>query len=180
MPITSAARLASLASSSVQRPRAPVRYERGFMDSARWTPVTSWPASAALAAATAESTPPDMAASTRSRSTATRVFARGPARAPGFLITEDPVGQGAQIFRDHGRRAPCGVVWRLAGGGAAGALYCLADSRTEGVHVLLGRGVPEREPQRAAGPGVVRAHREQHMAWLRHARRAGRAGGAGD
>src|SRR6266568_6022033 len=67
MPITSAARLASLASSSVQRPRAPVRYERGFMDSARWTPVTSWPASAALAAATAESTPPDMAASTRSR-----------------------------------------------------------------------------------------------------------------
>src|SRR5712691_3673724 len=37
------------------------------MASARWTPVTSWPASAALAAATAESTPPDMAASTRSR-----------------------------------------------------------------------------------------------------------------
>src|SRR5690606_2708998 len=34
-------------------------------DRARCTPVTSWPASAARAAATAESTPPDMAASTR-------------------------------------------------------------------------------------------------------------------
>src|SRR5258708_2572083 len=66
MPITSAARLASRASSSVQQPRAPVRSERGFLDRARWTPVTSWPASAARAAATAESTPPDIAASTRS------------------------------------------------------------------------------------------------------------------
>src|SRR5262245_59381982 len=65
MPITSAARLASLASSSVQQPRAPVRYDRGLADRARWTPVTSWPAEVALAAATAESTPPDMAASTR-------------------------------------------------------------------------------------------------------------------
>src|SRR5215475_12538075 len=65
MPITSAARRASLASSSVQQPRAPVRYELGLRDKARCTPVTSWPASAALAAATAESTPPDMAARMR-------------------------------------------------------------------------------------------------------------------
>src|SRR5213595_3555747 len=65
MPITSAARRASLASSSVQHPRAPERYDAGLRESARWTPVTSWPASAARAAATAESTPPDMAASTR-------------------------------------------------------------------------------------------------------------------
>src|ERR1700689_2589754 len=65
MPITSAARRASRASSSVQHPRAPVRYELGLRDKARCTPVTSWPACAALAAATAESTPPDIAASTR-------------------------------------------------------------------------------------------------------------------
>src|SRR5690242_833537 len=64
MPITSAARRASLASSSVQQPRAPERYDAGLRDSARWMPVTSWPASAARAAATAESTPPDMAATT--------------------------------------------------------------------------------------------------------------------
>src|SRR5690348_1105474 len=70
MPMTSAARRASRESSSVQQPRAPVRYERGLDDSARWTPVTSWPASAMRAAATAESTPPDMAASTRSPITA--------------------------------------------------------------------------------------------------------------
>src|SRR5690606_2441301 len=65
MPITSAARRASLESSRVQHPRAPVRYDRGLLDSAMWTPVTSCPASAARAAATAESTPPDMAASMR-------------------------------------------------------------------------------------------------------------------
>ena len=64
--MTSAARRASLASSSVQQPRAPVRYDCGFCDSARWTPVTSCPASTARAAAIAESTPPHMAASTLS------------------------------------------------------------------------------------------------------------------
>src|SRR5690242_181351 len=64
MPMTSAARRASLASSIVQQPRAPERYDAGLRDSARWMPVTSWPASAARAAATAESTPPDMAATT--------------------------------------------------------------------------------------------------------------------
>src|SRR4051794_35204515 len=62
MPMTSAARRASLLSSIVQQPRAPDRYDAGLRDSARWMPVTSWPASTARAAATAESTPPDMAA----------------------------------------------------------------------------------------------------------------------
>src|SRR6476661_4684104 len=62
MPITSAARRASLASSRVQQPRAPERYDAGLRDRARWMPVTSWPSSAARAAATAESTPPDIAA----------------------------------------------------------------------------------------------------------------------
>src|SRR6476620_10715230 len=64
MLITSAARRASRASSRVQQPRAPDRNDAGLLDSARCTPVTSWPASAARAAATAESTPPDMAART--------------------------------------------------------------------------------------------------------------------
>ena len=64
---TSAARRASRASSSVQQPRAPVRNDCGLLDSARCTPVTSWPASTARAAATAESTPPDIAARTLTR-----------------------------------------------------------------------------------------------------------------
>src|SRR5215510_10396106 len=64
MPMTSAARRASLASSMVQQPRAPERYDAGLRESARWMPVTSWPASVARAAATAESTPPDIAATT--------------------------------------------------------------------------------------------------------------------
>ena len=63
--MTSAARRASRESSMVQQPRAPVRKDCGLAESARWTPVTSCPASTARAAATAESTPPDMAASTR-------------------------------------------------------------------------------------------------------------------
>src|SRR3954469_24490649 len=64
MPMTSAARRASLAASIVQQPRAPERYDAGLRDSARWMPVTSCPASTARAAATAESTPPDIAAMT--------------------------------------------------------------------------------------------------------------------
>src|SRR4029079_18186738 len=63
--MTSAARRASWASSRVQQPRAPDRYDEGLRERARWMPVTSCPASAARAAATAESTPPDMAAMTR-------------------------------------------------------------------------------------------------------------------
>src|SRR6478735_12607792 len=64
MPMTSAARRASLLSSMVQQPRAPERYDAGLRLRARCTPVTSFPASSARAAATAESTPPDMAATT--------------------------------------------------------------------------------------------------------------------
>lgn len=48
----------------VQQPRDPVRSVPGIRLSARWTPTTSCPASTARAAATAESTPPDMAANT--------------------------------------------------------------------------------------------------------------------
>ena len=64
MPSTSAARRASRASSAVQQPRAPVRRVAGLRDSARCTPTTSCPASTARAAATAESTPPLIAART--------------------------------------------------------------------------------------------------------------------
>ena len=48
----------------VQHPREPVRRVPGIRESAKWTPTTSWPASTARAAATAESTPPDIAAKT--------------------------------------------------------------------------------------------------------------------
>src|SRR3954467_3352084 len=65
MPSTSAARRASREASREQQPRAPLRCDAGDGDSARCTAVTSWPASTARAAATAESTPPDSAARTR-------------------------------------------------------------------------------------------------------------------
>ena len=64
MPSTSAARRASPASSREQQPREPVRSAAGVCDSARCTPTTSCPAATARAAATAESTPPLIAAST--------------------------------------------------------------------------------------------------------------------
>src|SRR5271169_1947060 len=63
---------------------------------------------------------------------------------------------------------------------AASPLDDLADHGTEGVNVsLLGR-MPERETQRAASPGVVGAHRQQHMTWLSDAGGARRARRAGD
>src|SRR3569833_3598626 len=61
----SAARRAPCESSIVQQPREPVRNVPGLADSARCTPTTSCPASTARAAATAESTPPLIAAKTR-------------------------------------------------------------------------------------------------------------------
>src|SRR3954447_17284655 len=64
MPSTSAARRASEASSREQQPREPVRSAAEVCDSARCTPTTSCPAATARAAATAESTPPLMAART--------------------------------------------------------------------------------------------------------------------
>ena len=60
--MTSAARRASWESSMVQHPRAPLRYFCGLEERAKCTPMTSCPASTARAAATAESTPPLMAA----------------------------------------------------------------------------------------------------------------------
>src|SRR5580700_6752940 len=145
MPITSAARRASRASSSVQQPRAPVRYELGLRDRARWTPVTSCPASTALAAATAESTPPDIAASTRRVVIGSRIEVRS----------------------------------RLLGR-PAGSFHDLADDSAESVDVRLLRGMPERKPKRGAGPRLIRAHREQHVTWLRDAGGARRPGRAGD
>src|SRR5690554_3707936 len=65
MPSLSAARRASLLSSIEQHPREPERNASRLRLSAMCTPTTSWPASTARAAATAESTPPDRAASTR-------------------------------------------------------------------------------------------------------------------
>ena len=61
----SATRRASPASSIVQQPRADSRRVAALCDSARCTPTTSCPASSIRAAATAESTPPLMAATTR-------------------------------------------------------------------------------------------------------------------
>src|SRR5258708_30964695 len=130
MPMTSAARRASRASSSVQQPRAPVRYELGLLDSARWTPVTSCPASAARAAATAESTPPDMAASTRRKV----IVYRGYASQDRLRASRaGPPGDGPAGGGSPGR--------------AAGARHHLLDHGADSVHVLLRGCVTEREPQ---------------------------------
>ena len=116
--------------------------------------MTSWPASAARAAATAESTPPDMAASTRIGVPA------------GSWRTSDLVG----------RLTVADAV--LAG--PPGALDDRADRLGDGVDVGLGGGVAEREAQRPAGQRLGHAHRQQHVARLRDPGRAGRAGRALD
>ena len=126
--MTSAARRASRASSRVQQPRAPVRNDFGLLDSARCTPVTSCPASAARAAATAESTPPDIAARTLI----------GCRRCP--------------AFRARSTTGPITSSTRVDVGGR--------------------RGVPEGEPQRAAGQRLRDTHREQHVARLRRRRQS--------
>src|SRR4051794_3111996 len=124
MPRTSAARRASWASSSVQQPRAPCRSVAGAADSARCTPVTSYPASTARAAATAESTPPLMAA---------RTLIRGP-RGIVERQRSDFVGC-ASRRRDRGQ---AGLAGPLRGG---------ADGGDGGADVLAGRGRAEGEPQ---------------------------------
>src|SRR5690625_5234796 len=65
MPNLSQMRRASAESSNEQHPRAFSRVCWASVCRARWTPTTSCPASTARAAATDESTPPDMATKTR-------------------------------------------------------------------------------------------------------------------
>src|ERR1019366_9094136 len=134
MPMTSAARRASRASSSVQQPRAPVRYDDGFDDNARWTPVTSGPASTARAAAVAESTPPDIAASTRRPLIAQKAYAPSPTTADmRGRCAAVPLLRGARCHRPPRREGGAGggasrrAAAGLAGGGAAGAGYGFAD-----------------------------------------------------
>src|SRR5205814_8638468 len=102
---------------------APDRYVCGLRDSARCTPVTSWPASTARAAATAESTPPDMAASTRMASSL-------PTIAAGLI------------------QPRCRLTVRGPGQpGPAGPLHRAGQRGDQLVDIGRGRGVPEREPQ---------------------------------
>jgi hypothetical protein len=119
------------------------------------------------------------------------------------LITDGPsctLGQRAMdpsVMRDHrlgraGQVACRGRAGRLDAGRSGGGRSqraaarraraprprrCTAPRASTSCWV---RGVAEGEAQRAAGPGLVGAHREQDMAGLGHARGAGRAGGAGD
>src|SRR5436305_10893331 len=143
--MTSAARRASRASSSVQQPRAPVRYVCGLRASARCTPVTSYPASTARAAATAESTPPDMAANTRM---VFRVTAGRAQPEPGF-------GEASTARSAPGRLRPPGALDRAR------------EHGEQFVELGRGRGVAEREPQRRAGPVPVRVHGPQYVRGLR-------------
>src|SRR5829696_220868 len=163
MPIASAARRASCASSLEQQPRAPVRNDWGFLDSARWTPVTSWPASTARAAATAESTPPDIAA---------RTFTRCPFR---FLT----LANAATLYSRSVRR-PSAPASSSNGSGEAGPRDSHRQRRGEGVDVGGGRRVPQGEPQRRPSLGLAATHGQQDMAGLRHPGRAGRTGRAID
>ena len=108
----------------VQQPRADSRRVAAERDRARCTPTTSWPASSMRAAATAESTPPDMAATTR--------ISAGQLRGPSRPL--DDRGQGGEEGVDVGlgRRVAEGqpqgspaprtrcAPWRAARGWAAG------------------------------------------------------------
>src|SRR5215203_5627953 len=138
MPIKSAARRASCASSAEQQPRAPERNDCGFFDSAKCTPVTSWPASTARAAATAESTPPDIAA----RTFIDHLPCRLPAKRPGNSTPE------LRATVSRGRRAEEGRKRKVSGKGSsdAGARRGIRQGGGKGIDVRSGRGVAEREP----------------------------------
>src|SRR6187402_293834 len=108
----SAARRASLESSMEQHPRLPVRNSSRLRLRAMCTPTTSWPASLARAAATAESTPPDSAARTF---TASRV--REPRAVPGSGGIRDLVyARFGGEFLDGEQRRQFNVDTRLVGG----------------------------------------------------------------
>src|SRR5919202_4482701 len=126
MPSTSAARRASWASSFEQQPRAPERKDWGFFGRARCTPVTSCPASTARAAATAESTPPDMAAKTFMR------FPPAPCLRGAAAIL--PAAGGSDERR-----------------GGAGPGDRVGQGRDQGQHVGAGAAPAEGEAQRGAG-----------------------------
>src|SRR5215469_843709 len=171
MPMTSAARRASRASSSVQQPRAPVRYELGLLDNARCTPVTSRPASAARAAATAESTPPDMAASTRMLTCPGPVprplAACSPARPPGPLndLADDRAERGHVLL---GARAPQREPQRAA-------RPRLVGSHGEQHMAWLRHPGRAGRPGRAGDPPSVQQH-EQRIALAAGEREVGVAG----
>src|SRR4051794_15550322 len=153
MPITSAARRASLASSSVQHPRAPERYDFGLRERARWMPVTSWPASAARAAATAESTPPDIAARTRISAPFSTRRPRREARGPRPLDDRpDRLDQRRHV------RLGRGVAEREAQRGAR--LLVAAAHGEQDVRRLRYAGVARR-PGRAFDPARVEQHQER-------------------
>src|SRR6478735_139610 len=116
----------------VQHPRALSRRVAAFWLSARCTPTTSCPASTMRAAATAESTPPLIAATT--------------------FILRSP--------------APAGRAASALDGGRQGGQHR--------VHVLLGRGVPEGEPQRTERLVLRDAHSQQDVPGLRDVTLAGR------
>src|SRR5262245_15780644 len=160
MPITSAARRASRASSRVQQPRAPVRNDLGLLESARCTPTTSYPASAARAAATAESTPPDIAASTR--------------RGRFWLVIS--VYEGGRRHRANGADRVIGGPGPALQTRPTGTRDHRSNRADQGVDVGLGRGVAEGEAERAASPLLALTHRQQDVAGLGDASRARRAG----
>src|SRR5690554_4352373 len=149
MPSLSQARQASFESSRVQQPREPVRRVPGMRLRARCTPTTSCPASTARAAATAESTPPLIAARTF-----TEASYRPCPESAWRLVAE----RGGAVGETRSRRP-------LDRGGQ-GSEQC--------VDVGLCRGVTEGEPQRAARLFFTQTHAEQHVARLGNPRLARR------
>src|SRR4051794_15864183 len=163
MPSSSATRRASCASSTLQHPRAPLRSVWRSGDSARWTPVTSCPASTASAAATAESTPPLIAAMTL---TATPLLL-GSALAP-------------LLARWRSLRCSLAVASPRRAPRPTGALHDGRDDLEHRVDVGVGGRVAEAEAQRAARAGRVGTRGEQHVAGPGHPGAAGRPGRALD
>ena len=179
MPSTSAARRASPASSIEQQPRAPDRYERGLRLRARCTPVTSWPSSTARAAATAESTPPDMAAITLTTRSSlcrkvlrTRLAGQSPLVDRGERCDERvDVGLGGGVPEAEPQRsARCGIVvahrqQHVAGlgnagiaGGTGGALDALGvQQHQHRVALAAGEGDVDdvRQPVLWSGLGIA-------------------------
>ena len=149
MPSWPATRRASSAASSEQQLFWNSLYESATSCRRSQTPTVSTPDSASSAAATDESTPPDMATRTRSR----------PAREAGL---------NADLLAERVRGDPGAAVAQLGDG--------LRDDLDRLVDLRVGGRPAERQAQRAAGLLLGIAKRGQDVRRLGRAGRARRAG----
>src|SRR5690348_6347665 len=148
-------------------------------------PTTSYPASTNRAAATDESTPPDIATRTRSLTVPPRPKSERGTRSaeqPTRVRSPEPATQLDDRSFCSAFRVPRSSLRSSVQDGGQGPdlLDNLRQSSDDSINVLQRVLLAEREPQRRDAQLPRHAHRRQHVRRLDRAGRAGGAGRAGD